>query len=104
MCTPSATAKYTEDKPRLAAPSFLTGGVAAFVAEGELSQRNLSAAILVKEGISACYNDIKALRNTALTFAGGENEEDIVISEGEFEASVRKLLKSERANGSAMYM
>jgi len=66
MCTPSATAKYTEDKPRLAAPSFLTGGVAAFVAEGELSQRNLSAAILVKEGISACYNDIKALRNTAL--------------------------------------
>lgn len=107
MTTPSATAKYSADKPKLSAPSFLTGNVAAFVAEGELSQREVSTAVLVKEGISACYGDLKLLRDTALEFVssvGGSKVGVDILPEAEFEAGVRKQLKTQRASDHSMYM
>lgn len=85
------------------APSFVEGSVAAFIAEATIHSHALSAAILVKEGKTACFGELLLLYN-AVVLHEFNKKSSWITPEARFREVVNKDLKAERATESAMYM
>ncbi len=73
------------------------------MADADIEGHALSAAILVKEGISPTYGDLQTMYQTLVEFAR-EPQANWIVNEPQFEKDVRASLKAERATESAMYM